>query len=125
MEGRKVNNSRMTMQLILLPAAFLLMLSQTFAAESVPVKMRMVAKEFSLASDQKLTINHSTLPRQYRVCVETDQQDLALVVTGDGISHEIGSGDCWHLQAKEIIIEPAGRLDNEVEVRGSYFRIRY
>ena len=119
-----MNVFRMTMQPILLPAAVLLMLTQAFAAESVPVKMRMVAKEFSLANDQKLTINHSTLPRQYRVCVEENQQDLALVVTGDGISHEIGSGDCWHLQAKEIIIEAAGRLDNDVEVQGTYFRIR-
>ncbi len=119
-----MNNFKVTMLALLLPAAVSLMLTQTFAAESVPLKIRMVAKAFSLADDQKLTINHSTLPRQYRVCVEEEQQDLALVITGDGISHEIGSGDCWHLQAKEIIIEPAGRLDNGVEVQGSYFRIR-
>ncbi len=95
-----------------------------FSADSIPVKMRMAPKAFSLTNDQELTINHSTLPRQYRVCVDSGQDDLAVQVTSDGLIREIISGECWHFQAKKIIIKAAGRLDDDKEVHGTYFRIR-
>lgn len=118
-----------TFKVLLLLAGTTCLLPDLAAGADTPAKprvpVRIVPYDFALAGDQVLTISHTTLPRHYRVCVDADQDDGTVTVTADGTEHDVATGDCWDFQAKTIAIRPAKALTENVEIHGSYQRIRF
>ena len=60
--------------------------------------------------DKKKVVDYKK-DRMVRVCVGDSRHTVPLKVSYDGKTAEVGSNDCLRVEAKEIYLEPAKRLD--------------
>lgn len=83
------------------------------------IRMYSDPDEFYLFDQTAVHVIDYKSDHDIRICARTRQHDIPLQVDYDGKTAVIRPGDCFEFEAKEVSIEPAGKLPPKVELTGT------
>jgi len=116
-------NPAVIVSLALLSAGATLACADT-ATETDKLKAAVTPGEFVLTGADVKTINDSSSPRQYRVCLKKEDGEADLKITYDDNQTRVKLGDCKTVSGKKIEATPTSSLGANERIVGTYHHVK-
>ncbi|HTT01481.1 MAG TPA: hypothetical protein VMG11_05270 [Steroidobacteraceae bacterium] len=94
------------------------------ASETDKLKAAVTPGEFVLTGTDVKTINDSSSPRQYRVCLKKEEGEADMKISYDDNQTRVKLGDCKTVVGKKIEATPTSSLGSNERIVGTYHHVK-